>query len=197
MSGSPALLVSIVAALACSAVPAAPATPAFEGRAASGGVVVSWRVEDGYRIHLVVDTKARKRAYEERSEVDVSVISADFVDVNADGRMDVLVKLADEEGYSPEVLVAREDGSFERALDHPPFVAENLSSKDGRPEEPPRYRVRSAGGTAELVFPNAVFGGERFRDATYRWDRVKRRFVLAGKGPSLGKVIEAGDGDSP
>jgi hypothetical protein len=175
-----------------------PVTPPFAGRAVSrdGSVTVSWRVEDGYRISLAVDTKARKGAYHDAFEADVYELSADFADVNRDGRMDVLVKLEDEGGFSPRVLVGRGDGSFETALEAAPYVMVEFDvTGDSHLARRGGYALKATGGVPELVFTNALIDRELFRDATYRWDRAKGRFVLHRRGESLGSPM--GGDDAP
>ena len=92
---------------------------AFEGRATSkdGNLVVTYHVTDGYKISVRIDTKKKQVAYSASIEADVYSIKVDFVDLNIDGFEDVIVKYADETGYSPAILINQKDSSFVNAAE--------------------------------------------------------------------------------
>ncbi len=172
--------------LALSAVPA----HAFEGRAASkdGTVVVTYKVEEGYKISIRIDTKAKKMAYSESLKADVTSIKVDFLDVNNDGFQDVLIKYADETGYSPAILVNRNDQSFLRALpktNEALYVNTELEiTKEGKATRPKDYELRNVTGDriSELIFYKAFLDKKGYRHVVFRYDRRTASYVLHEKG---------------
>ena len=80
------LLIFVLSVMTCDA---------FEGRASSkdGNLVVTYKIEEGYKITIRIDTKRKKAAYLESFQEDVSSIKIDFVDVNDDGLHDVVVNM--------------------------------------------------------------------------------------------------------
>jgi hypothetical protein len=177
--------------------PARGAPQTFEGRAASddGGVAVTYKVADGYKVSVTVDTRKKKGAYRYTSQSDVTGIEVKFVDLNRDSRVDVVVKHQDESGYSPRVLINRDDLSFVDALDIGKlFYVETEPEITGAGKAIPRggFELKdvTGGGAPELIFHDVVIGNRRYRDATFRYDRRKTRYALHAKGASLGEVDE-------
>ncbi len=179
-------------------VPQRGAAQTFRGRATSrdGSVVVSWSVQDGYKIDVAIDTPKKKGAYRVHREGDVSNMHADFLDANGDGRPDVLLKYEDESGYSPDVLINRNDESFVDALQ----LKEGFLVEEEQPTSPQkayplaRWRlVAGPGRPTELVFDHVVIGDTRYGSATFQLDPRALRYRLVAKGKALGKVRSEDD----
>jgi hypothetical protein len=167
---------------------------AFEGRATSpdGDIVVSYSVKNGYEVSVTVDTRKQKGAFHYSARSDVSGIRVEFLDLNADSRLDVIVRHEDESGYAPRVLINR-DGAFVNALNigklvyvstEPDPEAETTGAPKGG------YRLKKVTGQAapDLVFTNVVIGKDRYRDATFRYDPAAATYVLRKTGAKLGAL---------
>jgi hypothetical protein len=171
----------------------------FEGRETSkdGAVVVSYKVVDGYKITLSIDTPRKKGAYRRSWKGDVVLIRAEFPDLNGDSRPDVILEFADEDGYSPTVLINRDDLSFVDALRlKQPFVVEtqpDIVNGKAIPRGKLELKPTGAGRPPDLVFHDVAIGDERYRSATFRLDPAKLTYRLVAKGKSLGK--QRGEGD--
>lgn len=175
------LLVFVLSVVTCDA---------FEGRASSkdGDLVVTYKVEEGYKITIRIDTKRKKAAYLKSLKGDVSSIKIDFMDVNGDGLQDVIVKYADETGYSPAVLINHDDLSFTDALSgvtkkellyintEPDVIQEGGATPRGG------YKVKNRDGIPELIFYNVFIGRKGYRYATFRYDKRTTSYVLYKKG---------------
>ncbi len=184
---------SLLAALSVAVAALVPARGAAETFRASttsrdGSVVVSWSVKDGHELEVSIDPPKKKGAYRERREVGVGHLHADFLDANGDGRPDVILRYEDQRGYSPDVLVNRDDLSFVHALQ----VKEGLLVEAEPATVPPkafelgRWRLVSGPGRpTELVFENVVVGKRRYRDATFRLDARTLKYQLVAKGAAL------------
>lgn len=159
---------------------------AFEGRASSkdGNLVATYKVEEGYKITIRVDTKRKKAAYLKSFQGDVTNIKIDFADVNGDGLQDVIVKYADETGYSPAALINHGDLSFTDALSGIDlYINTELEIKEGgRATRPGGYKVKNRDGVPELIFYNVFIGRKGYRYATFRYDKRTTSYVLYQKG---------------
>ena len=166
---------------------------AFEGRAASrnGNIVVTYKVVDGYKISIKIDTKMRKIAYSESLEADVYDIKVDFVDFNNDRYEDVLIKYADETGYSPVVLVNQKNATFINAmrnLKEQIYVNTELSiEEDGDAVRRKDYRLKdmTGDGIPELVFYEAFIGKYGYHSISLRFDSKTTSYLLHQKGKQL------------
>ena len=173
------LLIFVLSVMTCDA---------FEGRASSkdGNLVVTYKIEEGYKITIRIDTKRKKAAYLESFQEDVSSIKIDFVDVNDDGLHDVVVKYADETGYSPAVLINHDHFSFTDSLSgikEPLYINTELEIKEGgRATRRGGYKVKSRDGIPELIFYNVFIGRKGYRYATFRYDKRTTSYVLYQKG---------------
>ena len=177
-----ALLIFALSVMTCAA---------FEGRAASkdGNLVVTYKVEEEYKITVRIDTKRKKGAYLKTSEGDVVKIQPDFVDVNGDGLQDVIIKYADETGYSPVVLINHGDISFKDALrgikkNEPLYINTELEIKEGGPVKRGRdYELKDlTGDVPKLIFYRAFMGGKGYRYVAFRYDKRTTSYVLYKKG---------------
>jgi hypothetical protein len=170
---------------------------AFEGRATSpdGDIVVSYSVKHGTEVSVTVDTRKKKGAFHYSARSDVSGIRVEFVDLNADSRLDVIVRHEDESGYAPRVLINRDGDSFVNALNIGKLVyvstePEPEAEATGAPKG--GYRLKTVEGHAapDLVFTNVVIGKERYREATFRYDPATATYVLRRTGAKLGPLGE-------
>lgn len=163
---------------------------AFDGRATSkdGNLVVTYHVADGYKISIRIDTKKRQAAYSASIEADVNSIKVDFVDLNKDRFEDVIIKYADETGYSPTILINQKDSSFVNALqDLGELLYVNTELKvgdDGKAVRGPEYRLKDMTGdrVPELTFYDVFIGKNGYRSASFRFDAKTTRYLLFQKG---------------
>jgi hypothetical protein len=163
---------------------------AFEGHAKStdGKLAVTYRVQEGYKITIRIDTKSKKGAYLENPKGDVSAIKVDFIDVNRDGLQDVIIKFADETGYSPSVLVNHGDLSFTDALTdikkkEPLYINTEPEVILGGGDTPRSgYKVKNRGDVPELICYNVFIGDKGYRYAAFRYDKQTASYVLYKKG---------------
>ncbi len=163
---------------------------AYAGRSTSkdGNLVVTYTVEEGYKITIRIDTKKKKGAYLRVTEGDVFAIKVDFVDVNGDRLEDVIIKYADESGYSPAVLINHDDLSFTDSLSEVKkanalYISAELEIKEGgRATRRGGYKVKNRDGNIELIFYDVFIGGKGYRYAAFRYDKPTKRHVLYQKG---------------
>lgn len=161
---------------------------AFEGRVSSkdGNLSVIYKVEEGYKITVRIDTKRKKAAYLKSLQADVSNLKIDFVDVNGDGLQDVIVKYADETGYSPAVLINHDDLSFTDALSgikEAIYINTELEIEEsGRAVRRGGYKVKNRDGIHELIFYNVFIGNKGYRYAVFRYDKRTTSYALFKKG---------------
>jgi hypothetical protein len=186
------LLASLSLAVA-TLVPARGAAQTFRATTTSkdGSVVVSWSVKDGQGLDVAIDTPKRKGAYRLHRDVGVAKLHVEFLDANGDGRPDVMVRYEDERGYSPDVLINRDDLSFVQALRMKEGfrVEAEPATAAGSAYERARWRlVWTPGRPTELVFYDVVIGKRRYRDATFRLDPRTLSYRLFRKGKPLGPV---------
>ncbi len=166
-----------------------------EGRvvSADGRITLEYRIEDGYKIHIAINTAGKRNAYVASLRADVYQIEADFLDLNDDGRIDVIVKYSDEAGYSPRFLLNHEDASF---FDVTPdtkglefrFDIYHRDIKDGGiPSPKPEYYLADVSGDAipELVFKSLWLGRKGYRDVVLQLDALKKRYIVIRKGEQL------------
>lgn len=163
---------------------------AFEGRVSSkdGNLVVIYKVEEGYKISIRIDTKRKKFAYIKSLESDIFSIEVDFVDVNGDGLQDVIVKYSDETGYSPAVLINHDNLSFTDSLrdvkqTNALYINTELEIKEGgRAVRRGGYKVNNRNGILELTFYDVFIGNKGYRYAAFRYDKRTTSYVLYKKG---------------
>ncbi len=153
-----------------------------------GSVVVTYKVEEGYKISIRIDTTARKAAYSESLQADVTRIGVDFIDVNHDGFQDVLIKYADETGYSPVILINRNNRSFVSALpktNEARYVNTELEiTKAGKAARRKDYELRdvTADGVPELIFYKMFLGKKGYSYVAFRYDSRTVSYLLHKKG---------------
>lgn len=163
---------------------------AFEGHARSkdDNLVVTYKVEEGYKITIRIDTKRKKAAHLKSFQADVFGIEIDFVDVNGDGLQDVIVKYGDETGYSPAVFINHDDLSFKDALSDikkkgPLYINEEPDViQEGGATPRGGYKVKNRDGIPELTFYNVFIGSKGYRYAAFRYDKQTTSYVLYKKG---------------
>lgn len=162
----------------------------FEGRFVSndGNMVVSYRVDEGYKITIKVDTRRKKGAYLKEFKGDVFGIDIDFVDVNDDGLQDIIIKYSDETGYSPAVLINNDNLTFTDALSEikkreSVYVSTELEiGEGGHIKRRGGYKVRNQAGISELVFYDIFIGRTGYRYAIFRYNTNTKNFLLYKKG---------------
>jgi hypothetical protein len=163
---------------------------AFEGRTANkdGNLVVTYHVADGYKISIKIDTNKKRAAYSASLEADVYSIKVDFVDLNNDGFEDVIIKYADETGYSPAILINQKNSSFVNALrnlEELLYVNTELKiGEDGKAVRGAEYRLKdmTGDGVPELTFYDVFIGKKSYRSAGFRFDAKTTSYLLYQKG---------------
>jgi hypothetical protein len=180
--------VGVVVALSTTVFLSAPCA-AYEGHAKSksGNLSVTYKVDDGYKISVRIDTNTKKAAYSASLKTDVLAIKVDFVDVNKDGLEDVIIKYADETGYSPAVLINRDNSSFVNAvrnLKEPLYVNTELDFDDHRAVRRREYRLRGTpdNNVPELIFYNVYMGSKGYRYVTLRYEQGTASYSVRQKG---------------
>jgi len=169
---------------------AMPCYAAFDGRVTSkdGNLLVTYHVAEGYKISIRIDTKKRRAAYSESLQADVFSIKIDFFDVNRDGFEDVIIKYADETGYSPAILINQGDLSFVNALRNSKellYVNTELNVKeDGKAARGVEYQLKdvTGDGVPELIFYNAFVGKNGYRSVVLRFESKTTSYLLHRKG---------------
>lgn len=163
---------------------------AFQGRAASrgGGIVVTYDVVDGYKVSLTIDTEKKKKAYVAQDETDVNDIEVDFIDVNGDGLQDVIVKYADETGYSPLILINTENSSFIDALsdlEDSIYVNTELDIRDdGKAVRRRDYLLKdiTGDGIQEIVFYKTIIAEKGYLYVRLCLDKKTKKYSICKKG---------------
>lgn len=165
--------------------------PEFAGKSVnrSGDLVVHHRVEDGFRVSLRVEWNGTV-AYTRASKTDVTRIGVEFVDLDADGRDDVIVTYVDEGGYTLIPLIRRETAKLVDA-----FRGIGRSVHTYTDVDADERGVRRAGGHSlvpfngerapRLVVKNVAIGGQQYQDAVFRLDIRAGEYFIASKGKPL------------
>ena len=167
---------------------------AFEGHATSkdGNLKVNYKVVDGYRVTITINTKIKKLAYQKSFKTDVGAIDIFFIDVNKDGYQDVMIQYADETGYTPEVLLNHDNLSFTNALME---VKKKFATaiyvntevdliEEGVQPSGVSYQLKdmSGDGVPELIFYNTFIEYKGYRYVAFQLDRKKMNYRLYKKG---------------
>lgn len=167
---------------------------AFEGHATSkdGRVNVTYKVEDGFKVSVRIDTAIKKPAYQSFENSDVSSIGVSFADVNRDGYIDVLIQHADETGYVPVVLVNQSNRSFTDALMDAKkqfrtafYVNTEVDLiEEGRRPSGMTYELKDLDGDGmpELVFYNAFIDNKGYRYVAFQLDKGATNYHLYKRG---------------
>lgn len=167
---------------------------AFEGHSTSkdGSLNVIYKVDDGYKISIRIDTKKKNAAYQSSEKSDVSSIDVFFVDANKDGYLDVLIQHADETGYVPVLLINHDNNFFTNALKEAEkqfktalYVNTEVDLiEDGMQQYPGGYQLKDMGnsGIPELFFYNAFIDGKGYRFVAFRFDKKTMNYHLYKKG---------------
>jgi len=149
---------------------------ALDGRIVSndGNLVVTYKVEDGYKITIRIDTKIKKKAYLKSFCSDVLNIKIEFIDVNGDSLNDVIIKYADEMGYTPAVLVNNANLYFIDALsDFDLYINTEIDiEKNGHAKRRGDYKIKTHNGIPELTFYDVLIGNKGYRYVTFRYDKT-------------------------
>lgn len=167
---------------------------AFEGHAVSkdGNLRVSYRVDDGYKVSVWIDTKTKKAAYQNSVKADVSNIDVVFVDANKDGYLDVIIQHGDETGYVPVILINHSNKFFTNALEEAEkqFTAAFYVNTEvdlievGKQPSGASYQLKdmNGDGVLEFVFYNAFVNGKGYRYVAFQLDKNKLSYHLYKKG---------------
>lgn len=167
-----------------------PLTASSEQRVISkdGSISVTYRVSESYKIAIVIDTKNKKRAYFLSEEADAEDIEVVFNDLNLDGAQDLIIKFADETGYSPLILINDNYLSFVNALrdiKELVYVSTELDIDDeGKVAQRRDYELKdiNGDGVSELVFYNVFLGENGYRYVAFRFDAKDAKYLIYGKG---------------
>ncbi len=166
----------------------------FEGQETSKdhNLTVIYKVEDGYKVSVTIDTKKKKSVYKSFEKSDVSNIHVVFVDANQDGYLDVIIQHADETGYVPVMLINHGNLSFTDALmdakkqfstaiyvDTEVELLEESGRRSGGSYE---LKDMNGDGAPELVFYNTFIDGKGYRYVAFQFDRKTKSYHLFKKG---------------
>jgi hypothetical protein len=129
-------------------------------------------------------------AYTRASKTEVSRIGVEFVDLDADGRDDVIVTYVDEGGYSLVPLIR---SGTSRILDAFRGIGRSVhtytdidADSKGVHREGGHSLVRFERERApRLVVRNVSIGGERYKDAAFRLDVKSGKYSIASRGKRL------------
>lgn len=184
------IMASVVSGIALFSLLAFPFAAASEQRVVSkdGSISVAYRVSEGYKIAITIDTNKKKRAYFLSEEADVEDIEVIFNDLNMDGAQDLIIKFADETGYSPLILINNNYLSFVdalRDLKELVYVSTELDIDDeGKVAQRHDYELKdiNGDGVSELVFYDVFLGKNGYRYVAFRFDAKEAKYLIYKKG---------------
>lgn len=156
-----------------------------------GNIKISYSIVDGYKISISIQTKASKKAFSLNVKTDVMGLDFDFLDLNRDGYMDIMIKYQDEGGFSPSILINRKNISFSSVFSQPIYVStEAIITEQGKAIKPTEYKINypGNGGLPDIVFYNVYYENIEYKSLTFRFNKKKGAYMLSRKGKSLGEV---------
>lgn len=151
-------------------------------------LVLNYIIEDGYKINIWINTRAKEKVFSEVLMADVNDIDARFADINNDGLVDIFVRFRDETGYVPRLFLNMGEDKFVKGFEG---MRENLyvnteqePERDDSKEANLGYSVILAEGITDtkLIFYNVFINGKGYRTITLKYAVEDKRYIVSERG---------------